>query len=1102
MFRNLLLALFIAFSTLTGYAQTTSWGFNVGGTTADVSHVCKVAPNGNVYIAGKFTGTMDLDPGAATHNITSNGQDDIFVACYSPSGNYLWGFGAGGTGYDAALNMAVDASSNLVICGYIQSAGIDFDPGGSGAYIGYAGGTGLPYNGDGFIVKYSASGAFLWGLNLGGTTVNDASLAVATDATGNIYVSGIFAGVMPTSGSTSLSGFTGQAYLAKYNPSGSYIWAHNFGAYNTDCYPKTLQVAGSNIYMGGYFSGTADFNPWGSGANLTAVGNSDAFIAKYDTAGNYAFAKALSGNGSDDEVASLYLDTAGNIYVTGFTNSTALIFNAASAGTSTVTAAGGGGNYDMFLARYDNSGNYQWGKITGNTGNEHGYCNEIAKGYLYCTGAFQSTVDFDPSAAVANFTSAGGEDIFLTKYDLNGNYVCGFRTGAAGTDDIGYGLAQSDSGYMFNTGQFGGTGVDFNPSSFTLSLTSNGATDAYLVKHQWRNDTTFAGYLTGDTICLGDPAYLTLHITTGITGPYTLSIFNGTTTTAYTGVFSGVPFLITPRPTDTTNYTITAALPGGANLCTLPPATVFGSATVIVHFLTTHLSDALIGCNTLRLTASNGDTTYHWTFGDGSSSSVNPVVHTYTAPGVYTAQVIITDTNYHCTATDTTVFTVTTTPVVSLGRDTLLCANTYRLQSLFSYPSTSTYLWSNATTDSFTTVTTTNNYWLKVTDGLCSVSDTVRVTLKQQPIVNFGNDTSFCQGHAIILTAFIPAGSTYSWNTGTTGSSVVVNTSGAYTLTVNNSGCTAYDSINVTVKPNPLVHLGPDITQCAGAPVVLKSTDTNSLATYLWNTGAPVNLLLVTASGSYSLKVTLNGCSVSDTVNVTINPLPNIDLGNDAYLCVGSSLILSSAQPASAQYFWSTGNTSPTITVTEPGLYTLTVNLNGCVDSDQILVNEIKAPTIRLGQDTLICNGYILHLLVTADQATYLWSDGSLGKSFNISEPGTYWATVTNDCGMATDTINVRYKFCDIWFPNAFTPNGDGKNDVIRVRGSLNEFTEYVIRIFNRWGEMVFTTENITEGWDGNYKSTPQSNGTYFYQMYYKVDGRKEMLKGDFELVR
>ncbi|MBC7552982.1 MAG: hypothetical protein H7257_03280, partial [Taibaiella sp.] len=523
------LLLTISYTNASG--QTPAWAFGIGSTGADVSRVCKVAPNGNVCIAGKFAYTMDIDPGSTTRTLTSAGQDDIFLACYSPAGNLLWGFGLGGAAYDAALNMVIDDSSNVTICGYIQTAAIDFDPGAGVTYVGYAGGTGLSYNGDGFVASYTSSGAFRWAKDIGGSTVNDATVSLSADPNGNIYAGGIFNGTISVSASGSLNSAVGKAYIIKYDSTGTLQWAHNYGNYSNDCIPNALLVSNGYLFAAGYFGGTADFNPWGTAATYTASGNSDPYLAKYDTAGNFVFVKPLSGAGSNDQATALSADTAGNIYLGGFTNSASVTFNTASAGSTTVSAPGGGGNYDLFMARYSSGGAYQWGKVLGGPGDEFLYATDVAAGNFYITGGFHSTVDFDPSASTASLTSAGGADIFVAKYALDSRYICSYKQGSAGIDDIGFGLAHADSGAVLVTGQFGGSAVDFDPSYYTLPLSSNGNTDAFTARYKWLADTTFAGYLTGDTICVGQPAYLTLHITAGAAGPYTLSITDGSATT-------------------------------------------------------------------------------------------------------------------------------------------------------------------------------------------------------------------------------------------------------------------------------------------------------------------------------------------------------------------------------------------------------------------------------------------------------------------------------------------------------------------------------------------------------------------------------------------
>jgi gliding motility-associated-like protein len=163
----------------------------------------------------------------------------------------------------------------------------------------------------------------------------------------------------------------------------------------------------------------------------------------------------------------------------------------------------------------------------------------------------------------------------------------------------------------------------------------------------------------------------------------------------------------------------------------------------------------------------------------------------------------------------------------------------------------------------------------------------------------------------------------------------------------------------------------------------------------------------------------------------------------------------------------------------------------------------MAAPTISLGSDTALCLGELLHLPVFAgSRASFTWSDGSTAPNFTVTGTGTYWTTVSNICGNASDTINVTYEFCDIWFPSAFTPNGDGLNDIIRVVGSLSAYKDFSLSIFNRWGERVFYTQDIYAGWDGKYKSINAELGTYFYMIFYSLHGKKDMMKGDFQLIR
>ncbi len=486
--KNLLIILSLIAVAASGYAQTPVWVHNIGSPGNDAGHACKIAPNGNLYVTGKFTGTMDLDPGPGVYNITSGGLDDIFLACYDASGLFIWGFGIGGASYDAGFYLATDASSNVIICGYIQSGGIDFDPGAGVATLPYAGGTGLTYYGDGFVAKYSSSGVYQWAKGLGGPTVYDVAVSLATDPAGNVYVGGVFNTSMTISGSITFSSAAdGTAYLIKYDPAGTVLWGHNFGLPGiggVDCFPRSIQYSSGFLYVGGFFQGTSNFNPWGTAATLTAAGTYDPFIAKYDDLGNFVFVKQVQATGgTDDEFGSLSLDAADNIYVSGWTNSNTIVFDPAAPGTSTVIAPGGGGNYDVLMAKFNSSGVLQWGKVLGGPGNDISRCIDVSGSDLFCYGQFRSTVDFDPSPAISTLSSAGMDDIFVAKYDLNANYQCSFRIGSASTDDIGFGITHNPTGNIFITGQFGGTAVDFHPLAPVLALTAIGGTDVYIGRY-------------------------------------------------------------------------------------------------------------------------------------------------------------------------------------------------------------------------------------------------------------------------------------------------------------------------------------------------------------------------------------------------------------------------------------------------------------------------------------------------------------------------------------------------------------------------------------------------------------------------------------------
>jgi gliding motility-associated-like protein len=401
---------------------------------------------------------------------------------------------------------------------------------------------------------------------------------------------------------------------------------------------------------------------------------------------------------------------------------------------------------------------------------------------------------------------------------------------------------------------------------------------------------------------------------------------------------------------------------------------------------------ALCQGNSVTFDASYPGATYLW--GNGATT---PTINVSTA-GSYS---VITTLD-GCTAKDTINVTINPPPTVNLGNDTTICQGSS--VQLNAASQNASYLWNTGATTSTLNVNTTGKYWVTSTIGSCSAADTINVNVDPVPVVDLGNDTTICEGNTVPLNAAYP-GATYSWSTGSTASSISVNSTALYKVTLVLGQCSAKDSINVTVSPLPVVNLGNDTTICQGNSVQLNATYAG--ATHLWNTGATTSSINVNSSGNYSVTNTLNGCTATDAINVTVNPNPVVNLGNDTSFCQGTSVVLDATYPG-ATYVWSTGATSATISVNASGTYTVSSTLNGCTAADSKNITVKPLPTVSLGADISVCQMLQLNAAVAgATSYTYLWNTGATTNTLDVTATGTYWVTTTDDGCSKSDTINV-----------------------------------------------------------------------------------------------
>ncbi|MFH1320411.1 MAG: SBBP repeat-containing protein [Bacteroidota bacterium] len=398
----------------------------------------------------------------------------ILIPAYSTGQAYKWAKSIGSTSSDNSYSITTDAWGNIYITGYFYNTA-DFDPGTDTAYLTSVG----MY--DIFFAKYNSSGNYLWAKSIGSTGF-DYGYCITTDPTGSgdIYITGKFndsADFDPGAGTAILTS-TGDKdiFFAKYDSAGNYLWAKNIGSASSDNgHSITVDVSG-NVYITGDFYNTADFDPGAGTANLTPVGMYDIFLAKYDSSGNYLWAKRL-GSPDFDCGYSITTDESSNVLITGSFQGT-VDFDPGP-GTANLISAG---YDDIFLAKYDPSGNYIWAKNIGSINNDYGFSiTTDGSENVYVTGTFYDTADFDPSAGIANLSSAGEEDIFFAKYNSSGSYLWAKRLGSKDNDG-GYSITTDGSGNVYITGYLSDT-ADFDPGPDTANLISAGYDDIFFAKY-------------------------------------------------------------------------------------------------------------------------------------------------------------------------------------------------------------------------------------------------------------------------------------------------------------------------------------------------------------------------------------------------------------------------------------------------------------------------------------------------------------------------------------------------------------------------------------------------------------------------------------------
>lgn len=291
------------------------WSKKIGGTNNEKGLDIKVSSS--IFITGKYAGTVDFDPGSSAINMTSLGNNDVFVLKLDLNGNYIWIKSMGGTSEDYGNSIILDAFDNVYTTGLFNNTA-DFNPGAS-VYN-------LVSNNiySTFISKLDANGNFVWAKSVTGTGSQNIGTSLAIDTTGNLFIAGYFNGTFDfdsgagTYNITSAPSGGNNAFILKLNINGDFVWAKNLTGYSSTGFNSISINKKGYLFLTSSFNGSVDFDPSASVYSLTSSGTWDSYVTKLNNNGNFIWAKKFNGASNDVNMAkSIALDDNGDIFTTG-----------------------------------------------------------------------------------------------------------------------------------------------------------------------------------------------------------------------------------------------------------------------------------------------------------------------------------------------------------------------------------------------------------------------------------------------------------------------------------------------------------------------------------------------------------------------------------------------------------------------------------------------------------------------------------------------------------------------------------------------------------------------------------------------------------------
>ncbi len=408
-----------------------------------------------------------------------------------------------------------------------------------------------------------------------------------------------------------------------------------------------------------------------------------------------------------------------------------------------------------------------------------------------------------------------------------------------------------------------------------------------------------------------------------------------------------------------------------------------------------------------------------WNFGDPSTGVKNKakgfvVYHTFSSAKTYSVFVQF----YRKTASpdcyaDTArkLLTIFPNPKVDLGNDTVICQGGEAVKVV--NITNATYLWNDNSTVPAYIANKKGWHWLAAKVGGCTGTDSFYVDVIQYPKFKLGNDTLFCAGDSVMLTA--SKGEKYLWSLGDTTATAYAKKSGTIWVRAENKpGCYTYDTVVVATRAIPTLNIGKDTLLCLGDSVTLSAKTTTSKS-YLWKGLTTDSILKVKATGLYWARIKDTMCySTRDTVNVTFQSKASFSLGKDTSFCAGGFYLVNAALAGTKTWKWKDNSTLSTYKATTAGKQWVTVSNGTCEVSDTIDIKTYSIPAFTLGNDTTLCNGITFNAISsTLNNVEYTWMGSTVNYSYPITTTGKYYVDLRDlpkKVCKTSDTINVTFQ--------------------------------------------------------------------------------------------